>query len=370
MANDPASRSVWENRVLRSGALAGALAAIVGFGGSLAGLFGGGDAPPEQPAIEPGAVIKDVQVGSLTGINTAFRRTSTARTCKRLPAGALRVSRPAPADPATTFAVADTVLAQTEDEGTAEPDDPATTEEPPPPEDPDAQAEPDPPADEGDADATPEEDDSGEPTREDDSRRTGDDDGETGATTPSDPGGSTEIGPPGIPRRTTLPDGSVVVGGVSPSPGAPVGANALAVAPTAFSSEEEQTALAEVALTRVGPDGTAEALGRLIDLTVRLTALEGECIQLAWSLYDARSENVVPERWLQFRTGLRFVAGDGDVSASEQFWVPMPRRGGRFYVRIGLFKEDGTRLTLGRSQSFDQPKGDESGHVPSGDGRA
>jgi hypothetical protein len=332
----PNRRSIWESRVLRAGGLAGALAAIGGLGASVLGLFDGSDRPA---GAQPTAAIKDVEVGGLAGISSAFRRTPTARTCKRLPKGALRVSGPSrsPLPGPARLAAAQTILAQVEtvpDAGESE--EQAESEEST--------------GGEGGGDGASESDSGAS------------DGGNSGDTTK--PGTVTEdqLNPPGIPHEVTLPNGTEVLGAVSPPAGAPSAAEALQVAPAAFSSDRAQEALTEVALM-TGPGGSAQPLGRLVDLALRLTGLEDECVQLAWTLYDAGAGDVVPERWLQFRTGLRFVPGNADTSASEQFWVPLPRRGGRFFVRVGLFREDGTRLTVGRSEPFNQPKSDPSGFV-------
>lgn len=292
------SGSVWESRVLRLGALAGAIAAVIGLVVTLTGLL------PDDP--DESAAIEGVDVGAVAGIRSAFARTGAGRECDDLPDDALRVARPPL--PLAVLQIAQVLTTETVPE------------------------------------------DGGEETE-----------------TTVEGGSGAVVAGAGIPHTITLDD-LALIDEIRPPPfEGPVefAPQALRVSPADFSSPEEQAVLRQVALTRTSASGAqAEPVGRLIDVGVRLEGLDDECIQLAWSLYDEPTGDVVPERWLRFRTGLRFVVDGDEQFASEQFWVPLPRRGGRFFVRMGLFKEDGTRLAIGRSPPFRQVQADVQGFVP------
>jgi hypothetical protein len=172
--------------------------------------------------------------------------------------------------------------------------------------------------------------------------------------------------------RTVLrPDGIRVIDSVSPvvvtpgpGPSEPkeFKTEALTVAPEDYTHEQQKEVTAQAALIKTST-GTAEPVGRLIDLSVTLRGLKHRCVQLRWSLYEARTGIRAKELWLRDRPALRFVPGGQDESASQQFWVPVPRRGGRFFIRMGLFEPDGTRLTVARTEMFEEPGGDKNGFV-------
>jgi hypothetical protein len=183
-----------------------------------------------------------------------------------------------------------------------------------------------------------------------------------------------QVGVASHPTTILRPDGIRVINEVrpvippTPSPTGPttvptvVKAEALTVAPEDYSPEQEKQVTAQAALVKTST-GTAEPVGRLVDLSVAFHGLKHRCIQLRWSLYEAPTGVRAKELWLRDRPALRFVPDRQDQSASQQFWVPVPRRGGRFFVRMGLFEPDGTRLTVARTEMFEVPGGDKNGFV-------
>ena len=182
------------------------------------------------------------------------------------------------------------------------------------------------------------------------------------ATSPIDPGTVRVV--PDI-QTVQAPNGEKVIDKIDPKirPTASDGAQAkqlrkyalpLSVAPEGV-SQGERRAVTQEAVLRRPTRSAAQPLGRLIDLTVVLTGLKLRCVQLRWSLYDAKGGVRVKESWLRDRQGLSFVAqSNTSVSSSPAFWVPLPRRGGTFFVRMGIFQDDGTRLTFARSPTFSQ----------------
>lgn len=99
---------------------------------------------------------------------------------------------------------------------------------------------------------------------------------------------------------------------------------------------------------RPSQDGRLEPVGVTVSFDAALKGFSGRRADVRWSLYDAGARKRVPREWLLNRPALKLTA----ESASDDFWVPLPKLRGPFYVRIGVYDDDRNRLTFADSRRF------------------
>ncbi len=100
--------------------------------------------------------------------------------------------------------------------------------------------------------------------------------------------------------------------------------------------------------TRPSEDGRLAPMGVTVSFDATLAGFSERRADVRWSLYDARGAGRVPRDWLLNRRALQLT----DESASDDFWVPLPKRRGPFFVRIAVYDDDGNRLTFRDSRRF------------------
>ncbi len=106
--------------------------------------------------------------------------------------------------------------------------------------------------------------------------------------------------------------------------------------------------------TRARPasGGRTEPLGVTINFILTLEGFKGKRADVRWSLYDAGARRRVPRDWLANRRALSARAEAASDRAGGEFWVPLPRRRGPFFVRLSVYDEDGTQLDRADSRPF------------------
>jgi hypothetical protein len=103
--------------------------------------------------------------------------------------------------------------------------------------------------------------------------------------------------------------------------------------------------------TRIGPNGQPEAVGVAVSFDVTLEGFKGRRAEVHWTLYREHG-GPVRHAWLIDHRVLR-LKGERDTDmASSDFWIPLPKLRGPYYVRIGVYDERGTRTTYERTRSF------------------
>jgi hypothetical protein len=320
--DDKGRLSVFENRIVRMGALAGACAAILGLGLKLSGLFSSSEPPAAS------AHVTAVDIGDLVGIRAAFDRIPSVRACADL-ASVRRFQVSAPRS-ASRLSFASMEFAQTRPGVGEDSDGPTLT---------------------------------------------------TPKTTPTQT--STETEPKTVPiikvptgklletvsRTIILRSGLPVIDRVVPRAGqVPRSAPApqtLALTDGSASEDERQDVAAEALLVRADGGNSAEPVGRLVDISVAIKGLRRHCVQVRWSLYEADSAVRVREGWLRDQPGSRVIPDSQETETTTQVWVPLPRRGGRFFVKLGMFDDRGTRFDVARTEPFKQAPGDAQGFLGS-----
>jgi hypothetical protein len=87
----------------------------------------------------------------------------------------------------------------------------------------------------------------------------------------------------------------------------------------------------------------AEPVGVTVNFNVSLTGFRGDSADVRFSLY-AEGGGRVPRDWLENQRVLSIEAEAQKDSGSGEFWVPLPRLQGPYFVRFGVDDEDGERL--------------------------
>jgi hypothetical protein len=98
-------------------------------------------------------------------------------------------------------------------------------------------------------------------------------------------------------------------------------------------------------------DVPPEPLGMTVNFDVALTHFQGEEAEIRWSLYT-RGGGAVPRDWLRNQRVLSLQAEADKDSGSGEFWAPLPSREGSYYIRFGVYEEDGKRVTYKNTRPF------------------
>jgi len=98
--------------------------------------------------------------------------------------------------------------------------------------------------------------------------------------------------------------------------------------------------------------GRTEPTGVTLSFDLELEGFSGSKAVVRWSLFDAGARKRVPRDWLVNRRALELQPEAAFDRESSEFWVPLPKRRGPFFVRLTVYNEDGERLTFADSKSF------------------
>ena len=99
-------------------------------------------------------------------------------------------------------------------------------------------------------------------------------------------------------------------------------------------------------------DVPPEPLGVAVHFDVSLTGFEGDEAEIRWSLYNATGGGAVPRDWLRNQRVLSLEAEAEEDSGSGEFWAPLPSREGSYYIRFGVYDEDGEGETSMKTSRF------------------
>ena len=100
------------------------------------------------------------------------------------------------------------------------------------------------------------------------------------------------------------------------------------------------------------PSGATEPLGVTLDFDLELEGFKGRRVEVRWSLYDAGAGERVPRDWLSNRRALAVRPEAAFDRPSAEFWVPLPKERGPFFVRLSVYDDQGRRLAYADSKSF------------------
>jgi hypothetical protein len=94
--------------------------------------------------------------------------------------------------------------------------------------------------------------------------------------------------------------------------------------------------------------GELDPVGWIVDVHALLEHFGRSCAYVQWSLYDKDTGTRVDKEWWVNRRAVRFVTrGSADAQGSS-FWVPIPRKAGRYWLKAALFDIEGTQLEGGK----------------------
>jgi len=317
-------RSSLGDRVVKAGAVAAALASIVGL---VTLLWPDADPEPTKRDVS----FDKVKVGPPVSLGEFSSRQDLAD------AGA--IARPSSLQLIASVAVSGgSAIARAPDEGEQTPE-PSPTPEP----------EPQPPPASG-PEPTPETGTSKTPEEDPAQRRGGEEEitvlGEVEDKLPEDSLPST------CSYKTVEGEAKVVCG-------APQALRFLAADDVDEDAGDDQAAANAQALlkllrnTRSRPlsSGESEPIGVTVNFDLTIEGYEDEEIDIRWSLYDAGAQSRVPRDWLVNRRALVARPEVQSDSAEGEFWIPLPRQSGPYFVRIAAF--DGkARLASEDSEPF------------------
>jgi hypothetical protein len=127
-----------------------------------------------------------------------------------------------------------------------------------------------------------------------------------------------------------------------------------AVAGTEASTITAREVLALLRGTRDRPasNGRLRSIGVAVSFEVTLEGFVGERADVTWSLYHGHGGGQVPRSWLINHRVLRLEGQVEKDFGSYNFWVPLPKLHGPFYVRINVVDKDGNGLTFKNSSPF------------------
>jgi hypothetical protein len=99
-------------------------------------------------------------------------------------------------------------------------------------------------------------------------------------------------------------------------------------------------------LVRVSGTGTPVTVGADVNFDITLVGLQGRTVEVRWSLYRANGHTPVPRDWLINRRVLRASSEAATDTESGEFWVPLPRHSGRYFIRLSAYDSNGRRAYM------------------------
>jgi hypothetical protein len=90
----------------------------------------------------------------------------------------------------------------------------------------------------------------------------------------------------------------------------------------------------------------------VVSFDARLRGLEGETVNVTWSVYDAGSHARLGTDWFADRRAVVWRIATDEDQGSADIWIPLPPRRGRYFARISLRDATGRRLTYANTPMF------------------
>jgi hypothetical protein len=100
-------------------------------------------------------------------------------------------------------------------------------------------------------------------------------------------------------------------------------------------------------------DGDLEKVGNVVTVFVQLRGYKNEELHVDWSLFDADTGEQIPGPEFNQVDTLQFTPRSDDHAGTGKLWVPLPRRDGRFFVRVSLIDRRGQTVNERDSQAFE-----------------
>jgi hypothetical protein len=104
-------------------------------------------------------------------------------------------------------------------------------------------------------------------------------------------------------------------------------------------------------ITRKGKRFT-EPLGVTVSFEAIVEGYSGKEVEVRWSLHRATSGEPSARAWLVNRKVLDRKLNSPAQLVSTDFWVPLPRRRARSFIRVSLYDEDHQRIAHRDTKRF------------------
>lgn len=106
-------------------------------------------------------------------------------------------------------------------------------------------------------------------------------------------------------------------------------------------------------LRTVKPRGSTkpEPVGVVVVVNVDLSGLRGKPVLLSWSMWQKNGVTRLYREWLNERLAYRMTASSDHDTASVDFWIPLPKATGPYFIRSRMAVGNAT-LTTADSEPF------------------
>jgi hypothetical protein len=95
----------------------------------------------------------------------------------------------------------------------------------------------------------------------------------------------------------------------------------------------------------------AQPVGVVVNANVELGGLRGKPVHLSWSMWQKDGGGQLYGEWLNERLAYRIVATSDHDTAGVDYWIPLPKQKGPYFIRSRLTL-DGTTLASADSDPF------------------
>jgi hypothetical protein len=103
--------------------------------------------------------------------------------------------------------------------------------------------------------------------------------------------------------------------------------------------------------TRVPGTRKRQPVGVVVSANFDFTGLRGKSVLLSWAIWQVGGGERLYGDWLNERLAYRFVPQSDHDSGGADFWIPLPKSGGPYFVRSRL-TTGGTTLATADSKAF------------------
>jgi hypothetical protein len=115
--------------------------------------------------------------------------------------------------------------------------------------------------------------------------------------------------------------------------------------------DRQVAAFKKLRTVRVKGSRKAQPVGVVVTANMELSGLRGKAVLLSWSMWQKDGAERLYGEWLNERLAYRIEATSDHDTASVDYWIPLPKQKGPYFVRTRL-AFNGTTLATSDSDSF------------------
>jgi hypothetical protein len=113
----------------------------------------------------------------------------------------------------------------------------------------------------------------------------------------------------------------------------------------AQAARQQIAALRSLRTTKVKGAKKRQPVGVVVDANIDLSGLRGRPVLLSWSMWRKDGAERLYGEWLNERLAYRIVATSDHDTGSVDFWIPLPKGNGPYFIRSRLAIGDATLAT-------------------------